>query len=425
MPDYIIIGGGFAGLSAAVHLSLKGKKVELIEASQKLGGRAYSFTDHATNTIIDNGQHIMMGCYRDTLEFFRIINAEENLIRQDKLKVNFLEAQFRPAPFEVKSRLYPLNLSAVILRYKILSLRERLILLRFFLKLPFSSNQDLSKITVYKWLENENQNEKIRKVFWEALAVGALNTSIYKASAKVFKDILIEIFFRGNKAATIVLPGRGLTETYCDRAKTFIEDRGGKVILGEQVNRLLIEDDKVRSIITGKRNIKEFKYLISAVPYYALNRIMPAKNFIDDPGFSYSSILTVHIWLKENNLDKTFYGLINSDIHWVFNHGTHLTLVRSDADELMAKSKEEIFDIVKKELKKYCLIEEGNISDYRIIKEKRATFIPSNDLLYKRPSPETFIKNFFLAGDWINTGLPSTIESAVKSGKMAADLIER
>jgi squalene-associated FAD-dependent desaturase len=422
MPDHIIIGGGFAGLSAAVHLSSKGKKVELIEASQKLGGRAYSLTDKSTNTIIDNGQHIMMGCYRDTLEFLKMIGAEDNLLFQEKLKVNFLLPYFKLVPLEVLSKVYPFNLLAGLLRYKTITFKERLILLHFFLKLPLSSDRDLSKMTVYDWLVMENQNEKIRKSFWEILAVGALNTNIYRASAKVFRDILLEIFFRGNKAATIILPKTGLTETYCNNARNYIENMGGKVITGEQVNKIVTEGNRIAAVETDRRIIKDFKYVISTVPYYSLNRILPVNDLFPDPGFEYSSILTVHIWLKANNLDKTFYGLIDSDIHWVFNHGTHLTVVRSDANELMEKSREEICEIVEKELNKYCFIEKEDIIDCRIIKEKRATFIPSNEILFKRPGVEIKLKNLLLAGDWINTGLPSTIESAVKSGRMASEV---
>lgn len=168
----------------------------------------------------------------------------------------------------------------------------------------------------------------------------------------------------------------------------------------------MTEGDRIKAIQTNKRLIKDFIYVVSAVPYYMLQKILPDKNFITDPGFEYSSILTIHIWLKVNTLDEAFYGLINSDIHWIFNHGTHLTLVRSDANELIEKSKEEIFEIVKKELLKYCFIEESSILDYRIIKEKRSTFIPSNEILFKRPGVETGLSNLFLAGDWINTGLP-------------------
>jgi len=170
-----------------------------------------------------------------------------------------------------------------------------------------------------------------------------------------------------------------------------------------------------------QNSLKDFKYVVSAVPFYSLQRVLPENNLITDPGFEYSSILTVHIWLKNNKLDKPFYGLIDSDIHWIFNHGNHLTLVRSDADELMEKSKEAIFALAEKELFRYCFIEKEDITDYRVIKEKRATFIPSNEILYKRPGPATRLSNLVIAGDWTNTGLPSTIESAVKSGRLAAE----
>ncbi|MCU0345219.1 MAG: FAD-dependent oxidoreductase, partial [Ignavibacterium sp.] len=114
---------------------------------------------------------------------------------------------------------------------------------------------------------------------------------------------------------------------------------------------------------------------------------------------------------------------INSPLHWVFNKGTHLNIVISDANELVNKSDEDIIKMVKDEMKKFFLLDSELITGSKIIKEKRATFIPSNDILDKRPSQRTQIKNLVLAGDWVDTGLPSTIESAVKSGKVAADLI--
>jgi uncharacterized protein with NAD-binding domain and iron-sulfur cluster len=129
------------------------------------------------------------------------------------------------------------------------------------------------------------------------------------------------------------------------------------------------------------------------------------------------------LWLKENKLPECFYGLINSPLHWVFNKGTHLNIVISNANELVNKPDEELIEMVKGELKKFFLLDSGFISDYKIIKEKRATFIPSNDIIDKRPNQKTQIKNLILAGDWVDTGLPSTIESAVKSGRVAAEII--
>ena len=192
---------------------------------------------------------------------------------------------------------------------------------------------------------------------------------------------------------------------------------------GEQVNKFVEENNRMKAIITNRRTIKDFKSVISAIPYYSLKRLLPADKLPADPRLKYSSILTVHIWLKKNKLENSFYGLIDSEIHWIFNHGTHLTLVRSDADELMDKSKEEVFELVKKELYKFCFIEKEDIVDYRIFKEKRATFIPSNEILFNRPGPFTPVNGLMIAGDWTNTGLPSTIESAVKSGRIAAESV--
>lgn len=427
MEKVIIIGGGFAGLSAGVFLSKAGFKVEVLEASQKLGGRAYSFTDKETNTIIDNGQHILMGCYNETLDFLNLIGAKNNFNSQKKLKVNFLKENFKVYTLEAKTNFYPFNLLSGLLNYKAITLYERFKLLSFFLKIYFYSGSLLEKISIEQWLLLEKQNENIRKAFWEILAVGSLNTNIKNASAKVFSDILKKIFFRSNKAAAIILPKFGLSEMYCLKSKEFIESRNGKIILSETVDSVKLENNKIKEIKTNKRNITDFNYVVFAIPFYSLNKILNNKkefNFLD-VDLQYSAILNVHIWLKENNLEKTFYGLINSSVHWIFNHGTHLTIVISDANHLIDKSKEELFELISTELEKFIRIKKEDILNYQIIKEKRSTFVPSNEILGKRPNAKTNIKNLYLAGDWIETGLPSTIESAVKSGKIVSEIIPK
>jgi squalene-associated FAD-dependent desaturase len=421
MKKCVVIGSGLAGLTSAAYLSYNGFQVEILEASPKPGGRAYSFKDTETGSIIDNGQHIMMGCYKETLKFFKLIGAQENLIYQDRIKVNFVKENFNLVPLHASSLPYPLNLLSALLNYKALTFSDRLLLLKFFIKLPFTSLNSIKDLTVYDWLIRENQNENIRKALWEILAVGALNTNIKKASAASFAIILREIFFRGNKAATIILPKYGLSETYCSNALKFIEKHSGKINFSEQVTGLKTSNGKVTEIETTNKRITDFDFVISAVPLYALEKIFPEYK----PGIEleYSSILSIHIWLKENKLADDFYGLINSPVHWIFNHQDHLTLVISDADDLIDKSKEEIYEMAAGELEKYIKIGRNKITSYKIIKEKRATFVPSKLLFNNRPKQATDYKNFFIAGDWVDTGLPSTIESAVKSGKIAAELV--
>ena len=152
MKKCVVIGGGFAGLTSAAYLSKAGIKVELLEASPKLGGRAYSFVESDSGSIIDNGQHIMMGCYKDTLKFFKTIKAEENLIYQKRMKVNFLKENFNLIPLEAHLFPYPLNLIIALINFKAISMTDRLRLLKFFLKLPFIPSATLTNLTVDEWL---------------------------------------------------------------------------------------------------------------------------------------------------------------------------------------------------------------------------------------------------------------------------------
>lgn len=424
MKKVIVAGGGFAGLTAASYLADSGHKVELIEASPKLGGRAYSFIDEVTNSVVDNGQHILMGCYHETLKFLKLIGVESNFCYQERLKVNFLKENSSLSALEATQLPYPFSLFFGLLNFDVISFINRLKLLRFFLKLFFYSDEELKKLSVYQWLVLEGQNEEIRKAFWDFLAIGALNTNTNKASAKVFADILKEIFFKGNKAAAIILPKKGLTDSYCNDAKSFVERKGGVINLSEQVTGFEIENDKVVKIITSKRTIEDFDFTISAIPWFALEKIYKDEdiNFV----FEHSSILTIHLWGNEKLKQVQhlhFVGLIGSPVHWIFTNKDNITLVISDANDLIDKPKEELFTMAAAELKKYADIKKEDISSYKIIKEKRATFVPDTESLIKRPDQKTKIKNLFLAGDWVNTGLPSTIESAVKSGRLAAELV--
>ena len=424
MPGHcIIIGGGFAGLSAAAHLSTLGYKITLLEASPKLGGRAYSFYDEETKTVIDNGQHILMGCYNYTLDFLRLISALENFYTQKKLEVNYLKPDFQLFKLKAGILPYPFNLVEGLLKFNAISLKSRIGILKTLLKLLFVTNQRVENLTVEQWLKSENQDEESLKSFWEIISAGALNTSIEKASAKVFTDVLKEIFLTGKRSAKIILPKKGLTESYVDYAQKYILTKNGEINCSEEVKEILIENDRAQKIITNKDNYADFDFIISAVPYFAFTKFIDKNILSGIPEFEDSTIVNIHIWLKENNLKEKFYGLIDSPVHWIFNKGNHLNLVISDANYLKEKSAEEIFAMTKTELNRFAKIDPENILTYKVIKEKRATFIPTIDIFNKRPSIKTSIKNLFVAGDWVDTGLPSTIESAVKSGKMVSEIL--
>lgn len=423
MKKCIVIGGGIAGLTSAAYLTKQKIQVTLLESSPKLGGRAYSFTDLKTNTTIDNGQHILMGCYSDTINFLKMIGAEDNFVYQKRLMVNYLKPGFELIKLKSKPLFYPFNLLAGLINFNAVSLKDRFSLIRFMMKLPFTSHQKLFNKSVREWLIEEKQSNNAISSLWEIIAIGALNTNIDKASALMFREILMKIFFNGNFASTIIIPKYGLSDAYVKNAKEYIESNGEKIKLSSSVKEFIISDDKIVGIRTAEEIHKDFDFVISAVPFYALDKICP-ELFLDKKiEFEYSSILNVYIWLKNNPLKERYYGLINSPVHWIFNKGNHINLVISDAGYLIDKSTEEIYKMCVNELINYTKITESDILHYKILKEKRATIASTNNTVYNRPSSKTKITNLFLAGDWTDTGLPSTIESAVKSGRVAAEYV--
>lgn len=423
MKRCLIIGGGISGLTAASILSSKKISVTLLESSPKLGGRTYSFLDKVTNTFIDNGQHIMMGCYKDTLAFLKLIGAENNFEYQKNLSLKFLNRSKKEYQISADSYFYPINLLLAILNYNVLTKFEKNSLLMFIAKLPLISKRTIKNLSVKVWLEKGNQNSNVIKNFWEILCVGALNTNLEKASAFIFYDILIQIFFKGNFASTIVLPKFGLSESIINPAFSFIEAHGGKIIGSEIVREIIVKNRSVVSVKTADHFYSDFDYVISAIPLYALDKIISLTSLKINLELEYSTILNIHLWMNQNSLQEKFYGLLDSPLHWIFVKENHINIVISDADYLAEKSKEELYIFVLNELNQFISISMDEVKNYKIIKEKRATFIPSINILDKRAENETKLKNLFLAGDWVNTGLPSTIESAAKSGRIAAGLV--
>jgi squalene-associated FAD-dependent desaturase len=423
MKRCLIIGGGLSGLTAASILSSKNINVTLIESSPKLGGRTYSFTDKDTETEIDNGQHIIMGCYKETLELLNLIGAQNNFDYQKNLYLKFIDRNKNHFQLNASSSLYPFNLLFAVKNYDALDMNDKLTFILFLLKLPFVSKRSLRKISVKQWLNIENQSSNTINSFWEIFCVGALNTNSAKASALVFYEILMHIFFKGNFATTIILPKHGLNESIINPASSFIAKNGGKIISSETIKVVVVKNKKIVEVKSDENNYNEFDYVISAIPLHALEKIIPKENLEINLELKYSTILNIHIWLDKNNMQEKFYGLLNSPLHWIFVKEKHINIVISDADYLAEKSKEEIYEFVMDELIQYTSIVRDDIKQYKIIKEKRATFVPAITTSGKRPNSKTSIRNLLLAGDWTNTGLPSTIESAVKSGRIAAEQV--
>ncbi|MCK9279401.1 MAG: hydroxysqualene dehydroxylase HpnE [Melioribacteraceae bacterium] len=425
MKKVIVIGGGLSGLSSAVSLLKNGFQVELLESSPKLGGRTYSLKHPKFDNMIDNGQHILLGCYYATLDYLNTIGSEQFLSKQKFLKIPFVNKGGKVSYLNSESDNYPLNLSKAIFKFDALSMRDRIKVIDFFLDLFFVDENDHKNQTVEQFLIEKKQNSQIISHLWDILVIGALNTTIDKADAAIFIRILKTIFFEGNDASSIYMASTNLNDLFINNAVDYLNNHHGIISLNETVKELVFENEKITKIITDKREILEYDFVITSIPPYAFQKITNNKIIPNlDEVFSYSPILNVHIKLKDNIFSEPFYTLLESDIHWIFNKGKHITLVTSSAEKYMGMDYNNIIGQFCSELKNYFpIFDVSMILDFLVIKEKRATFIPTKKTEKFRKNFINNYGNLFIAGDWVNTGLPSTIESAILSGQMAVNSI--
>jgi hydroxysqualene dehydroxylase len=246
MQKVLVIGGGLAGLSAAVHLAKNKTSVLLLEAARQLGGRVSSFLDKQSGLMIDNGQHIMMGCYYETLDFIDIINARQNFFFQKNLEITFYNEGHKSL-LQTNRGVYPFNFLKGLLSFNLLSLKDRVSLVNFFIKLPVSSTRDIRNSTAEEWLVDNNQGVTLRNIFWNTFIIGALNTTPDKASALILRDVLFRVFFSGRNSSAIIIPARPLSEAFCNPAFNYLVSHNAEVSCSEMV--LKITADNKNNII--------------------------------------------------------------------------------------------------------------------------------------------------------------------------------
>lgn len=440
--NVVVIGAGFAGLSAAVALAERGLRVTVLEGKPALGGRAYSFVDPETGDFVDNGQHVLMGCYGETLDFLKRIGAYDQLVFQVDLKIEMLAGPGQSALLKTARLPGPLHMTAALFGYRHLSIAERLNVMRGGLRMLAMrrfGDGELRHLTVVQLMDRLGQSEHARKCFWYPLSIATLNDEPDLSSAQQLVEVLRRAFFsRRRRDSAFVYSRVGLSDLYCTGASRLIERAGGNVVPRSIVEMLeLGAGGNVASVRLRDGRRIEASDFISAVPAPQLLRILPENAVADTffsrfTGLTSSPIICVHVWLDREVTNSPFIGFIGTTTQWLFNkrqifaqrgeaHPGYLSFVISGARKLVDRSNEEILDIVINDL--HAMIpasREAKVVKSLVLKEKNATMAPDLRSLELRPKAKTPIANFFLAGDWIQTELPATIESAVISGRAAA-----
>ncbi len=430
----IIIGGGFAGLAAGVALAESRKRVCLLEQKPHLGGRARSFRDPTTGSMVDNGQHLFMGCYHSTIQFLKTLGTLDRLHFQLDLAVPFLDRDGRLTRLNCPDWPSPWHLFVGVLRSGSFSFKQKLEVLRLGNDLRGAGQNSGPAESVTAWLNRRGQSEGLQRNFWDLLCIAAMNEDPRIASARLFERVLRLALFSSPADSRLGIARVGLSECYTAAAAAYIEARGGSVQTGRSVRQLLIAEGACRGVVLGNGEKLEGAPVISSVPWHQLPAIFSGELLRAEPFFAAAlalrpaPIISINLWFDGPITDLEFVGLRGTTVQWLFDksrilnaHDHNISLVLSGAHKHVSRSKEELLAIALRELGEVLpAARKAKVLHSLIIKERFATFSPSPEAEPLRPPARTPIPGLLLAGDWTATGLPATIEGAVQSGYTAA-----
>ncbi len=429
----IVVGGGWAGLSCAVQLSQTGHQVTLLESARQLGGRArrVPFDNHA----VDNGQHVLIGAYRETLALFKKLElaADQHLYRTN-LDLFFHSNTKKSYRLQLPNLLTPLNLFVGLFKANGFRFTDKWNALRFGFKLFTNSIMLTEDISVKELLTQQNQTPTMITVFWEPICLASLNTPIEQASARIFIRVLHDTFCRTHKDADMIIPRVDLGALLPDPAFDFIEQHHGNVHLSQRVTELIIKDKQIVGV-KCEHDRFEADHVILATPPYTVATLAKAHPELDDlaynlSGFNYNPICTIYLKYPDNiRCDQPIQALLNTHTQWLIDRHIAgspglMAAVISGPGEHMQWDNQALIEKVSQEVAQQYPHWPAPL-DSTVIREKRATFdcCPTIDIL--RPPNQTSVQRLWLAGDYTQTGYPATLESAILSGQHAATLVSQ
>ena len=444
-PSIAIIGGGLAGLAAGCALADAGYRVTLYERRSYVGGRASSYEHPGTNEVVDNCQHVLLGCCTNLIRFYEQLGVKEKIEWFDRL--NFIEPggrasvigpSFLPAPFHSLPSFFAAR--SLSMADKLAIGRAMMVMMR---RVPEDSEENF-----LSWLKHHHQTERAIERFWKVVLVSALNEDLARTSVRYAVQVFRESFLKSAEAGRMGVPRVPLSDLY-GSAIEYIRKRGGEVLLRAAVSAITPHESGVK--ISGSGGDRDFDYAVLAVPFQAAVALLP-QDAIADPlkqkleKFEASPITGIHLWFDREVTPLPHAVLLDRTIQWMFqksklhedrvntdlvkkdrageNSGSYLELVVSASRSLVEKSRQEIIDLAMAELAEFFpAVKDAKLLKATVIKEVYATYSVLPGLDPWRPAFQTGWPRLFLAGDWTATAWPATMEGAVRSGYMAAEAL--
>jgi hydroxysqualene dehydroxylase len=427
-----VIGGGLAGITAALRCADAGHQVTLFETKPQLGGLTYSFSRGELR--VDNGQHVFLRCCTSYLALLDRLGVADRVELQARLAIPIRVPGSQAPVWLRRSALpAPLHLAASLLRYRPLSMLERmrfalaaLALRRVDPRHPATDEQNFSS-----WLRRHEQSDRAIAALWELVGVATLNSRADDASLSLAATVFQEGLLTDAAAADIGWSRVPLRELHGDPASTRLEEAGARVHTGATVRGIEAREGTWTVLTDGGRTLAD--QVILAVPSPAAEQLMPAGAVALRPGWAQrlgsSPIVNVHVVLDRPVLDEPFIAGVGTPVQWVFDRTTHSGLASGQYLAVSLSAAEGYVDMPTAALREQFLpalaallprMRDAQVRDFFVTRERHATFRPAPGTAALRPPAVTASPGLFLAGAWTDTGWPATMEGAVRSGEAAA-----
>ena len=422
-PRVAIIGGGWAGMAAATVLATHKIAVTVFEAAQILGGRARRVVAHGTN--LDNGLHILIGAYSETMRMIRLVNASGQLPGLLRLPLQLkVEPGFRLHAWPLPR---PLNIAAALLFARGLDFASKLAALRFMRSMQANGFRCNPGMTVSGLLDRYRQPDALVDVLWKPLCISALNTGVDDADAQVFLNVLHDSFAGPKGANDLLLPQTDFSALFPEPAADLVRQRGGEVRLGETVTSMQVREHGF-DVTTSLTEF--FSHVIVAVGPHRLEQVVGSLAQLASQlelvrRFQYQPIYSVFLqYPREVRLPGAMIGMREGLVQWVFDRGRlchqpgMLGVVISATGPHQSLPHDELTRQTHEQLARKFSLQRVKEQLIQVIAEKRATYACVPGL--QKPGNTTALEGLFLAGDYTDSPYPATLEAAVRSGSQCA-----
>jgi hydroxysqualene dehydroxylase len=424
----VVVGGGLAGVRAALSLADSGAQVTLLERRLRLGGLTWSFQRNGVS--FDNGQHVFLRCCTAYLGFLDRIGARGAVYLQPRLDIPVLSPDGTRASIKRSSLRSPLHLASALARYRHLTLEQRFRLAWPAFALSRLNPEDpwLDTLTFGGWLKRHGQSDVAIDRLWNLITLPTLNVQASEASlalaVKVFRTGLLDQADAGDVGWATV----PLTELHGDYAARALDEAGVETLYGARVQHVVVHGDGGFEVVTeGQRHRADA--VVVTTPPEITQRILPEGVLRTDLGLGQSPIVNVHLVLDRQVTDLALAAVVNSPIQFFFDRtsssglqsGQCLSISLSAADDYISQSSSQLVRTFFAALQALLPIARtARLVDGVVTRERAATFRGIPGTAARRPSARTALPGLFLAGAWCDTGWPATMEGAVLSGENAA-----